>query len=293
MCHAVPRAAAFVSRAARGMPPPMLSMPKIGQGTWNMERDDRREAVRALQRGIELGLTHLDTAELYGSGAVETMVAEAIAGRRERVFLASKVMPQHASYRGTLEACDKSLARLGVERLDLYLLHWPGSEPLEETIRAFEKLAHDGKIARYGVSNFDERELEAAVRIAGPGKIACDQVLYHLEERAVEHAVVDACRAHDVALVGYSPFGSGSFPEDGPGRAELDRIAAARGATARQIALAFLVRDPVAFTIPKAARAAHVEEVAGALGMTLEGDEIARIDAAFPRARRRRGVPTI
>lgn len=271
----------------------MLAIPKIGQGTWNMERDDRKEAVRALQRGIDLGLTHVDTAELYGRGEVERMVAEALRGRRDKVFLASKVLPSNASYRGTLKACDASLARLGVERLDLYLLHWPGEHPLDETLRAFADLAAAGKISHYGVSNFDERELAEAMRIAGPGKIACNQVLYHLEERGIEHAVLGACRDHEVALVGYSPFGSGAFPERGSGRAALDAIANARGATARQVALAFLARDPALFTIPKAARVPHVEEVAGAQRLVLAEDELARIDAAFPRGRRRPGVPTL
>jgi diketogulonate reductase-like aldo/keto reductase len=271
----------------------MLGIPKIGQGTWNMERDDRKEAVRALQRGIELGLTHIDTAELYGRGEVERIVADAIRGKRDKIFLASKVLPSNASHQGILEACDASLARLGVERLDLYMLHWPGDHPLEDTLRAFAELAAAGKIAHYGVSNFDERELAEAVRIAGPGKIACNQVLYHLEERAIEHAVLPACRTHDVALVGYSPFGSGAFPERGPGRAALDAIAKTHGATARQVALAFLSRDPALFAIPKAARVPHVEEAAGAQSLRLTDAEIARIDAAFPRARRRPGVPTL
>src|SRR5918911_2623910 len=160
-----------------------VSVPAIGQGTWNMEHDDRREAIAALRRGLDLGLTHIDTAEMYGGGDVEEMVAEAIEGRRREVFLVSKVLPSNASRAGTIAACDRSLKRLRTEQLDCYLLHWPGRHPLEETLAGFEELKRAGKVRSYGVSNFDEKLLREAVRIAGPGRIACNQVLYHLEER--------------------------------------------------------------------------------------------------------------
>jgi diketogulonate reductase-like aldo/keto reductase len=266
----------------------------IGQGTWQMEHDDRSACVAALRRGLDLGMTHVDTAEMYGSGKVETLVAEAIAGRRDEVFLASKVLPSHATRKGTIEACHASLARLRTDHLDLYMLHWPGDAPLAETVAAFEDLHRAGKVRFWGVSNFDERELDEVVRLAGPGRVACNQVLYHLGERAIEHAVLPACERHGIALVGYSPFGSGDFPGPGtPGGRTLADIARAHGATARQVALAFLVRTAPLFTIPKAGTPAHVEDNAAASALSLTAEEIARIDAAFPRGRKRRGVPTL
>lgn len=267
-----------------------VSVPVIGQGTWNMERDDRAQAVAALRRGLDLGMTHIDTAELYGRGKVEELVALAIAGRRAEVFLVSKVMPSNASRQGTISACERSLQRLRTDHLDCYLLHWPSSHPLADTIAAFEQLVLEGKIKSFGVSNFDEGELEEAVLLAGHGHVACNQVLYHLGERAIEHYVLPACEKQGAAMVGYSPFGQGRFQS----HRVLEEVAKARGATVRQVALAFLVRDPVMFAIPKAARVAHVEENAGAAALTLTKDEIQQIDAAFPSDRPRRGnVPTL
>ncbi len=264
----------------------------IGQGTWALERDDRTEAIAALRRGLDLGLTHVDTAEMYGDGRVETFVGEAIRGRRDEVFLVSKVLPQHATPAGMRRACESSLRRLGTDRLDCYLLHWPGRHPLAATIETFEALVAEGRIASWGVSNFDVDLLDEALRIAGPGRIACNQVLYHLEERAIEYAVAPWCARHGVALVGYSPFGSGVFPSPrSAGGKVLAAIGTARGATPRQVALAFLTRDPGTFAIPKAGRAAHVDDNAGAAGLALSTDEVRRLDAAFP-ARRRRTLPT-
>jgi diketogulonate reductase-like aldo/keto reductase len=188
-------------------------VPVIGQGTWQMEDDDRASCVAALRRGLDLGMTHVDTAELYGRGVVEELVAEAIEGRRDEIFLVSKVLPHNASREGTVQACERSLRRLKTDRLDCYLLHWPGDHPLAGTIRAFEDLLAAGKIRSFGVSNFDEGELREAIAIAGEGAIACNQVLYHLQERAIEHAVLPFCEAHGITVVGYSPFGSGRFPE--------------------------------------------------------------------------------
>lgn len=259
-----------------------------------MEQDTRAEAIRAIRRGLDLGITHVDTAEMYGSGSVEQLVGEAIAGRRADVFLVSKVLPNNASRTGTLAACERTLARLKTDYLDCYLLHWPGDHPLEETIRAFEELERAGKIRSFGVSNFDARELAEAVRIAGPGRIACNQVLYHLEERSVEHEVLPACTRLEAPLVAYSPLGSGNFPSpssDG-GRA-LTAIARKHGASTRQIALAFLLRDPATFVIPKASRVEHVEDNARAGSVTLDAEDIAAIEAAFPRPRRRSGVPML
>jgi diketogulonate reductase-like aldo/keto reductase len=269
-------------------------VPVVGQGTWNMERDDRRSAVAAIQRGIDLGMRHIDTAEMYGSGRVEQIVAEATAGRRGEVFLATKVLPQNASFAGTLRACEASLKRLRTDHVDLYLLHWPGSHPLEETLRAFEKLTGDGKIRHYGVSNFDASEVSRAVALAGAGKITCNQVLYHLEERGIEHEVLPACEKLGVAVVAYSPFGQGRFPSPrSRGGRELADLAAARGATPHQIALAFLTRRESLFTIPKASRIQHVEENGGAAKISLSAEEVERLDSAFPLGPRRKGVPTL
>src|SRR5262245_51507564 len=233
----------------------------IGQGTWELELADEAEATRALHAGLELGLTHVDTAEMYGNGRVEELLGRALAGRRDEVFLASKVLPQNASRAGTLRACERSLRRLETDHLDLYLLHWPGDHPLADTLAAFDELQRKGSIRNYGVSNFDEHELAEAVRLAGPGRIACNQVLYHLGERAIEHAVLPACKRLGVALVGYSPFGSGRFPKaNTPGGRALAEIAARTGATPRQLALAFLTRDEGVVTIPKSAREAHLRE---------------------------------
>jgi len=266
----------------------------IGQGTWNMEQDDRRAAIAALRRGLDLGMSHIDTAEMYGDGRVEELVAEAIEGRRGEVFLVSKVLPQNASRRGTVEACERSLRRLRTDHLDCYLLHWPGRHPLRDTITAFEELRAAGKIRAWGLSNFDEEELAEAIRIAREGKIACNQVLYHLEERAIEHAVIPFCDEHGIAVVSYSPFGSGDFPSPhSTGGRVLAGIAAAHGATPRQIALAFLLRYPSLFAIPKAARAEHAEDNAAAAEIELTEDDLRQIDEAFPRGRRRRGVPTL
>jgi diketogulonate reductase-like aldo/keto reductase len=258
----------------------------IGQGTWYIEQADRAAAIAAIRRGMDAGMTHIDTAELYGSGKAEEIVAEAVGNRREEIFLVSKVMPQNASRTGTIRACEHSLHRLKTDRLDCYLLHWRGRHPLEETIAAFEELRAEGKILSWGVSNFDADDLAEAEAIAGEGKIACNQVLYHFEERGIEHAVIPWCEAHNVAVVGYSPFGHSSFP--GPrskGGRVLGEIAAAHEATPRQIALAFLTRRPSLFAIPKAADPVHVGENAAAAAIRLNDAEIARLEAAFPRGR--------
>ncbi len=263
-----------------------VEIPAIGQGTWNLE-GSRRQALAALRRGIELGMTHIDTAEMYGDGEVERIVGEALREvpeeLRERVFLASKVLPQNASRKGTVAACEGSLGRLGADYLDLYLLHWPGSHPLEQTIEAFEELRARGLVRHWGVSNFDSHELDDVVRIAGRGRCVCNQVLYHLEERAIEHGVLPKCEEFGMTLVAYSPFAEGKLPSaHSKGGRVLAEIASARDATPRQIALAFLTRQPSLAAIPKAAKIEHVEENAGAGELELTDEEIARIDAAFP-----------
>jgi diketogulonate reductase-like aldo/keto reductase len=231
--------------------PTNRQVPVVGQGTWYDESTDRATAVAALRLGLDLGMTQVDTAEMYGSGAAEEMVAEAIAGRRDEVFLVSKVLPQNASGSGTIAACERSLAHLETDRLDCYLLHWRGQHPLAETFSAFEKLLREGKILSWGVSNFDVPDLEEAVRIAGEGRLVCNQVLYHLKERAIEHAVIPWCEEHGVAVVAYSPFGHGDFPTPRTkGGWVLREIAAAHKATPRQVALRFLLRRPSVLTIP-------------------------------------------
>ena len=264
----------------------------IGQGTWNIDSGDRQTAIAALRQGLEHGMNHIDTAEMYGDA--EVMIAEAIEGRRNEVFLVSKVLPENASRKGTLAACERSLTRLRTDRLDCYLLHWRGEYPLSETFAAFEQLKSEGKILSWGVSNFDVPDLDEALEIAGPGRMVCNQVLYHLQERAIEHAVLPWCEKQNVAVVGYSPFGHGSFP--GPrtagGRVLLD-IAAAHNATPRQVALRFLVRLPSLFTIPKASRPKHAAENAGAGNLLLSKTELAMIDRAFPLGPPPRELPTL
>ncbi|CAN5396946.1 aldo/keto reductase [soil metagenome] len=257
----------------------------IGQGTWNMGRADWKDSVSALRRGVDLGMTHIDTAEYYG--AAENIVGEAIAGRRDEVFLVSKVMPQNASEKGTVKACEASLAKLATSHLDCYLLHWRGSKPLAETIAGFDRLLEQGKILSFGVSNFDVDDLEEVWALS-EGRIVCNQVLYHLEERAIEHGVLPWCAAHGVAVTAYSPFGSGHFPGPAtPGGQVLARIASARRATARQVALAFLTRETAVFAIPKASNAAHAEDNAAAGSLALSHEDIAALDAAFPKGSRR------
>ena len=269
-------------------------VPVIGQGTWYQEGDDPATALAALHKGLGLGMTHIDTAEMYGSGAAEGIVGQAIAGRRDDVFLVSKVLPQHASRDGAVAACEASLARLGTDRLDCYLLHWRGEYPLEDTVAAFEQLLGDGKILSWGVSNFDVSDLEEVLAIGGEGGPVCNQVLYHLRERAVEHAVLPWCEKYGLAVVGYSPFGHGAFPgPDTVGGRVLGRIAYAHHATPRQVALSFLVRRPELFTIPKASSPEHAAENTRAGGLRLTEGEIEQIDQAFPLGGRPRVLPTL
>jgi diketogulonate reductase-like aldo/keto reductase len=264
----------------------------IGQGTWYIDRGDRQSAVAALRRGIDLGMTHIDTAEMYGDA--EPVIAEAIAGRREDIFLVSKVLPSNASRRGTIAACERSLRRLKTDRLDCYLLHWRGSYPLAETVAAFEELLSAGKIRSWGVSNFDAGDLDEMLEVAGEGRITCNQVLYHLRERAIEHAVIPWCRQHGTAVVAYSPFGHDDFPSP---RSEagvvLQTIAEAHGASPRQVALAFLTREASVFAIPKASTPKHAADNAAAGELVLGRDEIAVLDKAFPRGPTPRGLPML
>ena len=266
----------------------------IGMGTWYIDLADRDTAIRALQTGLDHGMNHIDTAEMYGDA--ELVIRDAIRERRDEAFLVSKVLPHNASRQGTRRACERSLRRLGTDTLDCYLLHWRGPFPLEETIAEFQDLEREGKIRSSGVSNFDAHDLNEAYGIAERAgeEIACDQVLYHLEQRAIEHAVLPSCISHRLAVTAYSPFGHDDFP--GPetqGGRVLAEIAEAHDATPRQVALAFLVRHPAVFAIPKASNPQHTAENAGAAGLVLTDEEIALIDRAFPRGPRPRTLPTL
>jgi len=239
-------------------------------------------------------MTHIDTAELYGDGRAEEMVADAISGiARERLFLVSKVLPQNASYKGTIRACEQSLRRLRTDYLDVFLLHWPGRHPIEDTMGAMEALVDSGKIRALGVSNFDVEELEAASAVLRKHPLACDQVLYHLRERRIEHRVLPYCRSHHIALVAYSPLGQGDFPSSrSEGGRALEEVARRNGATPSQVALAFLTRNEDTFAIPKAEQPGHVRENAAAGDLVLSKADVAAIDVAFPVGRRGGVLPT-
>jgi diketogulonate reductase-like aldo/keto reductase len=254
----------------------------IGQGTWRMgERAaDRKAEVAALRLGIDLGLTHIDTAEMYAEGGAEAVVAEAVAGQRARVFLTTKVSPQHASYKGTIEACEASLRRLRTDCVDLYLLHWwSGRHRIEETMRAMGDLVARGLVRLAGVSNLDPAQMRAAQSAFAGGRLACNQIPYHLRDRAIERDVLPHCQRQGMAVVGYTPLASGGFS-----RGPLVEIARRLGRTPRQVALNFLTRRPALFTIPKASQASHVKENAAALDVVLEPPDLRAIERAFPRA---------
>jgi diketogulonate reductase-like aldo/keto reductase len=260
----------------------------IGQGTWRMGGSRRAHGgeVAALRAGLELGMTHLDTAEMYGDGGAESQLAEVIREqRRDQLFITSKVLPQHASRRGTITACEQTLRRLGTDHLDLYLLHWPGRHPIGDTMQAMEELVAAGKTRFIGVSNFDVDELREAMAALSRERLACDQVLYNLGERGIELELIPFCAAAGIAVVGYTPFGG--WPRGGAGLALLERIGAAQGRTARQVGLAFLTRQANVFAIPKAAAAEHARDNAGAAEVTLSGADVDAIAAAFPAPRRR------
>jgi diketogulonate reductase-like aldo/keto reductase len=265
----------------------------IGQGTWYLDRGDRKAAIAALRRGVDAGMTHIDTAEMYGEA--ELVIADATADLpREKLFLVSKVLPSNASLRGAIAACERSLKRLKTDYLDCYLLHWRGSVPFDETVEAFERLIAAGKIRSWGVSNFDTDDLGEMLAVAGKGRIACNQVLYHLQERAIEHAVIPWCENNGVAVVAYSPFGHNEFPSArSKGGEVLQKIADGHETTARQVALAFLTRAPSMLAIPKASSAEHAADNAAAGDLKLCEADIAALDAAFPRGPKPRSLPML
>lgn len=260
-----------------------VAVPVIGQGTWKMgdARGKRAAEIEALRLGLDLGLTHIDTAEMYGRGGAEEVIAEAIRDRRrEDLFLVSKVLPVNASRKGTIAACDASLRRLGVDHLDLYLLHWPGSHPIADTMGAMEDLVAAGKIRFLGVSNFAVEEMREAMAALGRERLACNQVLYNLGNRGIEVDLIPFCAAEDIAVVGYTAFGNLPTSRSKGGRV-LEAVAQRLGRTVRQVVLAFLTRRPNLFAIPKAVQERHVRENAAA-DFELDEEAIAAIDAAFP-----------
>lgn len=267
----------------RVLGPGPAKVSRYGLGTWRVQDHARTSA--ALLAGIEAGLTHVDTAELYEQQSrSETMLGKLLAshpGLRERVFLASKVLPHNASYDGTLAACAATLKRLGTGHVDLYYLHWRGEHPLRDTMRAMADLVDDAKVRHIGVSNFDAADLDEAESILGKGVLAANQVLYHLEDRGAESEVIPWCKAHKVTVVAYSPFGAGRFVTDRRRKAALAAAAAQAGLDERQAALAFLTRDPAVVAIPKTEDAGHAKAIAGA-DCDLPKDVVAAIDAAFP-----------
>ncbi|MGZ8887725.1 MAG: aldo/keto reductase [Nitrososphaeraceae archaeon] len=262
-----------------------VDVPVIGQGTWMIDGDSETEAraIRTLRLGLDLGMSHIDTAEMYGDGHVEELVGQAIAGRRDEIFLVSKVLPSNASYEGTLKACKRSLKRLKTDWLDLYLLHWRGSYPLSETMRAMEKLVTEGLVKYIGVSNFDVEDLMEAEQALQTERIACNQVLYNLRDRGIERRLLPYCSKKRIAVVGYAPFGHGNFPSPLSREGKLlVEIGRRHNRTPKQVALNFLTRHPSIFTIPKTTRPERVKENSGGVGWQLIEDEVNVIDREFP-----------
>jgi diketogulonate reductase-like aldo/keto reductase len=262
------------------------AIPALGQGTWQMAEDASRrtQEINALRLGLELGMTLIDTAEMYGEGAAEELVAEAIAGRRDEVFLVSKVYPHHASRAGVVQACERSLKRLRTDRLDLYLLHWRGSVPLEDTVAGFEELCRSGKIRHWGVSNFDTSDMEELVRVDDGANCATNQVLYNVTRRGPEFDLIPWMAAHRMSLMAYSPIEQGRLPKSGA----LQMIGDKHRASAFQIALAWLLQQPGVIAIPKASRPDHVRDNHRALQIKLSPEELKAIDAQFlPPGRKR------
>jgi diketogulonate reductase-like aldo/keto reductase len=257
----------------------------LGLGTWRMgERTAHRaEEVRALRAGLDLGMTLIDTAEMYGEGEAERVVAEAVAGRRDEVFITSKVYPHNASREGTLAACERSLQRLATDRIDLYLLHWRGGHPLAATVAGFERLKQDGKIRNWGVSNFDVADMVELARLPAGGSCAANQVLYHLGERGIEWRLVPDCARAGIAVMAYCPLGQGTLVR----HRALEPLARKHGATPAAVALAWLLRLPGTIAIPKSAHVDRVRANAAAADLALDETDLAALDKAFPPPRRK------
>jgi len=260
-------------------------IPVLGQGTWEMGEDPakRKDEVAALRLGLDLGMTLIDTAEMYGEGGAEEAVGEAIAGRRDEVFLVSKVYPHNATRKGAVAACERSLKRLKTDYLNLYLLHWIGSVPVAETLEAFQQLTRDGKILDYGVSNFDKDDIEEAFALPGGGEIVTDQVLYNLQHRGIEWDLLPWCREHRMPIVAYSPIQQGKMLRD----KQLKLVASRLDATPAQVALAWLLSQDGVVAIPKASNPAHVRENRAALELKLTKEDLTELDRAFSPPRKK------
>lgn len=269
--------------------PDGTQVPALGQGTWHMgeRRGDAKDEVAALRLGIELGMTLIDTAEMYGNGGAEELVGQAVAGQRDKIFLVSKVYPHNASRAGVLAACERSLKRLNTGVIDLYLLHWRGSHPLAETVAAFEKLKEQGKIRYWGVSNFDVEDMEELRRLKAGGACATNQVLYNPDSRGIEYDLLPWCEQHKIPVMAYSPIGQAGRLLRSPA---LRAVAARHGATPAQIAIAWGLRHPYVISIPKAVELAHVQENAHAGEIVLTEADLAEIDAAHPPPRRKQSL---
>ena len=261
-------------------------VPALGQGTWFMGEDRRRrkDEAAALRLGIDLGLTLIDTAEMYGSGGAEEVVADAIAGRRDAVFLVSKVLPENATRRGTVAACERSLKRLKTDRIDLYLLHWRGGPKLSETLEGFAELVEAGKIRHWGVSNFDAADMEELLALPGGERVQTNQVLYNLTRRGSEWDLLKLCRERRIPIMAYSPIEQGRMLR----QPALKRIAERHGATPAQVALAWLLRQDGVIAIPKAAAPEHVRDNRAALDLSLAADDLTELDRAFPPPSKKR-----
>ena len=260
------------------------AIPVLGMGTWRMgENGQRRQnEIAALRHGLQLGLSLIDTAEMYGEGEAEEVVAEAVGTHRSNVFLVSKVYPHNASKQGAIAACERSLKRLNTDYIDLYLLHWRGSYPLAETLEAFQTLQHSGKIRDYGVSNFDADDMQKAVSLSGGRSIATNQVLYNLTRRGVELDLLPWCQQHNIPVMAYSPIEQGRLLDD----KILEKIAQEKGVSGAQIAIAWLLHQENIIVIPKASRIEHVEQNYAALNITLSAEDLATLDEAFPAPNR-------
>jgi len=258
-------------------------VPKLGQGTWGMGEDPRkrRQEIAALELGLELGMTLIDTAEMYGNGGAEEIVGEAIEGRREDVFIVSKVLPDNANKVGMIASCEWSLARLGIEKLDLYLLHWRGRHKLEATLEGFHALMREGLIESWGVSNLDTADMEELAALNGGDQVQTDQVLYNLPRRGIEHELLPWCRARKIPIMAYSPFEQGRILRD----PALNSVAAAHRVSAACVTLAWMLLQDDVITIPKSSNEAHMRENEAALDLVLSAQDLELLERAFPRPR--------